>query len=317
MTEPAQRHGGIAIGADRSEVEARLRDGQFFWLDLERPGETEFALLRETFGFHELAVEDSEDFGQRPKLDTYDDFVFLVVYGATDDEDLLVEVHCFYSERYLVTVHVDDCAELERLQRRLREASGPVEPPMVLHQVVDSLVDSFFPVLRTLDDRIDDLEDAIFVHPSSEQPKEIFAIKRQLVMLRKAVGPQRDLFATASDDLSRLPGMTEESERSFRDVYDHLIRLGDMIDTYRDLLSTAMDAHLSNVSNRLNEVTKQLTLIATIFLPLSFLTGFFGQNFRWLVDHVGGGAEFAVFGIGLELVVLLLLLVYFRRRHWV
>ena len=113
-----------------------------------------------------------------------------------------------------------------------------------------------------------------------------------------------------------LPGMTQEHERYFRDIYDHLIRISDLIDTYRDLLTSSMDVFLSTVSNRLNVVMKQLTVIATIFLPLTFLTGFFGQNFGWLVRNVTGWAPFLAFGIGLEVALVVVMLVFFRRRGW-
>ena len=119
-------------------------------------------------------------------------------------------------------------------------------------------------------------------------------MKRLLVGMRKAVSPQRDLFASLMGGVAQLPGMTEEDERYFRDVYDHLIRISDLIDTYRDLLTGAMDVYLSTVSNRLNVVMKQLAIIATIFLPLSFVTGFFGQNFGFMIRHVAGGPAFIV-----------------------
>jgi magnesium transporter len=141
-------------------------------------------------------------------------------------------------------------------------------------------------------------------------------MKRLLVGMRKAVSPQRDTFARLMGGVAELPGLDEEDERYFRDVYDHLIRISDLIDSYRDLLTGAMDVYLSTVSNRLNAVMKQLTVIATIFLPLSWLTGFFGQNFGWMVDHIGRWETFLGFGLGTELMAAILLLVYFKRRGW-
>jgi magnesium transporter len=316
MGAHAEQAPPISVSPDRAEIEARLREGRFFWLDLEKPDDAELELLRDVFGFHELAIEDSADFGQRPKLEDYDDFVFIVVYGATPDEDLLVEVHCFYSERFLVTVHHDHCPSFTELRRRLGRAGAPREPVMLLHAVIDSLIDGFFPILSSLDDRFDELETAIFAEPSDEQLKEIFDLKRRLVALRKAVAPQRDLFAAFSNEIETLPGMTAEATRAFRDVYDHLIRIGDLIDSYRDLLTGSMDVYLSRVSNRLNAVMKQLTVIATIFLPLTFLVGFFGQNFRWMINHVDGPGAFLALGIGLEIVLAALLAVMFRMRGW-
>jgi magnesium transporter len=134
--------------------------------------------------------------------------------------------------------------------------------------------------------------------------------------MRKAVSPQRDTFASLMGGIAQLPGLTEEDEHYFRDVYDHLIRISELIDSYRDLLTSAMDVYLSTVSNRLNAVMKQLAVIATIFLPLSWLTGFFGQNFGWLTSHIGHWQAFVGVGVGTELVVLAILLAFFKRRGW-
>jgi magnesium transporter len=300
-------------------VERLLASGDFFWLDLHRPTQGDFAVLHDTFGFHELALEDSEHFGQRPKLDEYDDFVFLVLYGAVPDDDRLVEVHCFYSEHFLVTVHRDEAPAFTAVRHRYQKRKAAIDDPgRLLYRIVDALVDSFFPILEDFDDRIDRLEDETFLHASDEQLQEIFAMKRLLVGMRKAVTPQRDLFASllGGGGVSDLPGMSAEDERYFRDIYDHLIRISDLIDTYRDLLTSSMDVFLSTVSNRLNIVMKQLAVIATIFLPLTFITGFFGQNFPWMVAHIGGWERFVVLGFGTELVAVALLVVFFKRRGW-
>ena len=135
--------------------------------------------------------------------------------------------------------------------------------------------------------------------------------------MRRVVTPERDLFARAFDEITSLPGLEPSSHDYFRDVYDHLIRISDQIDSYRDLLTGAMDVYLSTVSNRLNQVMKQLTIIATIFLPLSFVTGFFGQNFAWLVRHIDTFGAFMAFGIGGILVPAVLLLLWFRRSGYI
>jgi magnesium transporter len=312
-----QHHGSSEMHFSRETVEKLLGSGDFFWLDLDRPDTADFEILTDVFKFHPLAVEDSENFSQRAKLDEYDDFVFIVVYGAAPDADRLVEVHCFYSERCLVTVHRDDCPAFAEIRERYEKRKATIErPSLLLYKLIDGLVDSFFPILAEFDDRIDELEDAIFARADDEQLQEIFKMKRLLVGMRKAVSPQRDTFARLSGGIGELPGFTPEDERYFRDVYDHLIRISDLIDSYRDLLTGAMDVYLSTVSNRLNAVMKQLTVIATIFLPLSWLTGFFGQNFGWMVGHIGRWETFLGFGIGTEVVAMAALLFYFKKRHW-
>jgi magnesium transporter len=302
----------------RETVEELLAAGDFFWLDLDHPAAAaDFEVLRGSFGFHPLAIEDSEHFEQRAKIDDYDDFVFLVVYGASPDDDRLVEVHCFYSERFLLTVHRDDCPAFAEIRRRYQKRDEAIDrPSLLLYRIVDGLVDSFFPILAQFDDRIDELENAIFVQASDAQLQEIFQMKRLLVGMRKAVTPQRDSFAGLRGGIAQLPGLAEEDEHYFRDVYDHLIRISDLIDSYRDLLTSAMDVYLSTVSNRLNAVMKQLAVIATIFLPLSWLTGFFGQNFGWLTSHIGHWQAFVGVCVGTELVALAVLLAFFKRRGW-
>jgi magnesium transporter len=309
--------GSGAIAFNREEVEKLLAAGGFFWLDLDRPSEDDFTILREIFKFHPLAIEDSENFDQRPKIDDYDDHDLLVVYGASPDADRLVEVHCFYSERYLVTIHRDEAPAFTEVRERYVKRGDPIDnAPRLLYKIVEALVDSFFPLLADFDDRIDELETQTFLNATDAQLQEIFSMKRLLVGLRKAIAPQRDMFGKVAAGITVLPGMSTDDERYFRDVYDHLIRINDLVDTYRDLLTSSMDVYLSTVSNRLNAVMKQLTIIATIFLPLAWMTGFFGQNFGWMVRNIGSWQAFTAFGLGAELAVAAVMLVYFKRRGW-
>ena len=307
---------GIERNVSTGTVRRLLDTSARFWLDLVgMDSETADGLLRDTFGFHELAIKDAEHFGQRPKLDTYDDFTALVVYGASDGR--LVEVHCFYTENYLVTVHHRACPELNDLATRLTQRAVPrADQIMLLYRVVDALTDGYFPVLASFDDRIDELEDEILQRPTDQQLGQLFDMKRALIAMRKVVAPERDMFAELLSGAGDFPGMTPEAERYFRDLYDHLIRISDLVDSYRDLLSGVLDTHLSTVSNRLNVVMKQLTIIATIFLPLSFLTGFFGQNFAWMVNRLTSLTALLLAGIGLPLAVVVALIVVFRQRGW-
>jgi magnesium transporter len=312
------REGKEVPRLDRAAIESRLGSNEFFWLDLHAPGEEEFRLLRDVFRFHPLAIEDSQDFGQRPKIEEYGDFTFLVFFGASPppDEDRLVEVHCFYSDRFLVTVRQDEAPACEALRKHYSERPAHLERPIVvLYRLLDNLTDSFFPALEDLDERIDELQDAMLRGPTDDQLYEIFAMRRRLVYLRRAVSPERDLMAQLASGMQPLPGMDPEAERYFRDIYDHLTRVGEMIDTYRDLLASAMDVYLSMISNRLNVDTKRLTVIATIALPLIVISGFFGQNFGFLVRHTDSAPSFFALGIGIPLVAFALLMVYLRRRH--
>ena len=303
---------------DGDVVREHLERDEFFWLDLHRPTAEELALLREPFGLHPLAVEDAEHFGQRPKLEEYDGYVYLVVYGANADRDGLVEVHCSLSENYLVTVHRDDCPAFEDLRRQVTTDRPPaLQPALALYRVVDALADSFFPELSKLDDRIDELENGVLKQPDDAQLQEVFQLKRRLVTWRKVIAPERDLFARLVTGVVTIPGMTPDAERYFRDVYDHLIRISDLVDSYRDLLTGAMDVYLSTVSNRLNDVMKRLTIVATIFMPLTWITGFFGMNFGRLVVSITGWPAFLIYGFGTQIVAVVIMLVFFRRRGWI
>jgi magnesium transporter len=299
----------------RPAIEQAMKEDQLLWLDLADSGPETIALLREVFKIHPLAVEDTQEFNQRPKVEDYDDFVYVVAYGARNLDQPMVEVHCFYAEHFLVTVHRDEVAAVADACQALTRL--PTNRRLVaLYRLLDHLVDSMFPFLAAFDDRIDDLEDQIFAKPTEEELAALFALKRQLVDMRKLVTPQRDMMASMLAGVIAIPGMTDETERYIRDLYDHLIRISDMVDSYRDLLSGSLDAYMSVVSNRLNDVMKQLTIIATVFLPLSFLTGFFGQNFGWMVTRLGSLGVFLALGIGTEIAAAVGLLIMFRRRGW-
>lgn len=313
------RDGSSSIVTLDAELLTDLRDdGRFFWLDIRAPDDGQVDLVGRVFGFHPIAIEDTQQFGQRPKLEQYDTYAVLIVYGALDDEgECLVEVHCFFAEEFLITIRDRKSETFSEARERLAARGNAIEHPIgLLYRVMDGLVDSFFPVLATVNDQIDALGDAILAQPKSEQLGKLLELKQRLIRLRRVIAPQRDLAASLAGGVTDLPGMTTETERYFRDLYDHLIRLCDALDSYRDLLTSTMDVYLSTVSNTLNGVTKQLAVIATIFLPITFITGFFGQNFGWMVDHVGGLAPFLGLGIGLQLLVFGLFVVVFRRRGW-
>jgi len=303
---------------DRDAIADLLARDEFFWLDLTDPGVPEANTLREAFSFHPLALEDMLKRDQRPKLEDYGDYMFLVYYGVGAGSDggiHLEEVHAFLSGGYLVTSHRHRCAVLEEARERL-SAQEPRSEQFVVYRVIDGLTDSFFPVLERLDDQMEQLDEEIFEHPTPVHLEQITALRRDLVELRRVVAPQRDLLARNIDDILEIPGLEADSRNYFRDVYDHAIRISDQIDSYRDLLQGTRDAYLSVVSNRLNQITKQLTVVATIFLPLSFLVGFFGQNFKWLVEKINTEADFWVWGIGSLVLSVVGLLIWFRRGSY-
>jgi magnesium transporter len=329
--------GAVIEGVTRQDIESRLAAGSFFWLDLPRLGEEEMIWLRDVFKFHPLAIEDAEVFGERPKLEEYDDYSFLVLHGSALDRgpsffgvkeelhgglvpntlDDLSEVHFFVAAHYMVTVHRGTCPALRNFAVRMKSARQAVRnPARLFHRVADTLVDSFFPVLNDLDEGLDLLQGQIVAKPSNDQLVQLLDYRSALVGLRKVIAPQRDIFAGLASGITELPGFDDEAQRYFRDIYDHLIRLADLVDGYRDLVSGTTDAYLSVTSNQLNVVMKQLTIISTVFLPLAFLTGFFGQNFSWMINQIGSWEAFVFAGLGTELLAVVCLFALFRRRGW-
>jgi magnesium transporter len=303
---------------DREAIAGLLQRDEYFWLDLRDPSDDDVAALGEVFSFHPLALEDMRKRGQRPKLDDFGEYMFLVYYGVGEGEHgeiELEEVHAFLSGGYIVTTHRGRCTALEEAHERL-EAQTPRSEQFVVYRVLDGLTDTFFPVLDRLDDRMEQLDSEIFDRPDPSQLEEIVSLRRELVALRRVVTPQRDLLARGIDDILEIPGLEADSRNYFRDVYDHAIRISDQIDSYRDLLAGTRDAYLSVVSNRLNQITKQLTVVATIFLPLSFIVGFFGQNFKWMVVNIDSEADFIVLGIGSLVLSVIGLLFWFRRGSY-
>ncbi len=306
--------------SEHDDVRAHLRDGQFFWLDLEGPTDDQLERLGRTFRLHPLTVEDARTFSQRPKFEEYGSYVLLVVYGVdagiSSGQPLLREVHVIISGDYVITIHRRPFGPLAALRERYL-ANTVRSEQFLVYKILDVVTSTFFPVLDRIDDDIDEIEKAVIAEPTEESLQRIFALKRDLVAMRRVITPSRDVFARDAERIADLPGLEADDRLYFRDLYDSLIRISELVDSYRDLLNGTTDMYLSTVANRQGEVNKQLTIIATIFLPLTFLTGFFGQNFSFLTNKILNTTwSFAVFGVGLLLLSVLGLWVYFRRKRW-
>jgi magnesium transporter len=303
------------------EIVAHLEGHRFVWMDYEGPSDDDLTELGKLIKLHPLTVEDAHTFRQRPKIEDYQGYVFVVVFGVdpatSSGGPLLREVHMIISGEYVVTIHRRPFAALDDLRARYDEQEVRSEQFMV-YRILDAVTSTFVPVLSRVDDDIDDLEQQVIDHASAEDLQRIFSLKRDLIAMRRVVTAMRDMFARRADRIAELPGLDTDDRLYFRDLYDGLIRISDLVDSYRDLLSGATDMYLSTIANRQGEINKQLTVIATIFLPLTFLTGFFGQNFAWLVTHVINTQwSFWVFGLGSLAVSAVGFWIYFRRKRWV
>lgn len=308
---------------DDALIAAQLAKKDFFWLDLTAPTAEQITHLGTLLGWHPLAVEDSIHLGQRSKLDTYGETALLVLQGGVEhhpeDENShpLEEIHCHLSGDYIVTLHRDAYPAIEQLKTQFERAATAKSEQFYVYKIVDAVVDSFFPLLSDLDEEISDLEDAIVRGAGPRELEEIFRLKRLLLLLRKAVAPMRDLFAREIENITDLAGLEPDSHDYFRDVYDHLIRITDELDAYHEMISSCTDLYLSMVANKQGEISKQLTVVASIFLPLTFLTGFFGMNFDWEITHVLNGVwMFVLLGLGTMLVSAGIMWWWFHHKGW-
>lgn len=254
------------------------------WIDVEAPTEEELLRLAKPLKLHRLAIEDSLHLDQRPKLEEYPEHLFVVLQAFTTGPDVCAltvhEMHFFLAGDFLLTVHELPSAAVIAARARMAadpQASFGRGTDFVMYTVADALVDSNFPVLDAFDEEVDALEAEVFERPAKQHVERLFQLKRSLATLRRVLSPQRDVVGL----LSRrgVPHVQDRSTLYFRDVYDHLIRMYEQLEALRDLTSSVLDGYLSTVANKTNEITKQLTIFATIFLPLSFVVGFFGQNF--------------------------------------
>ncbi|HWQ35728.1 MAG TPA: magnesium/cobalt transporter CorA [Blastocatellia bacterium] len=287
------------------------------WVDVSDPTGQDFEALAAQFGFHPLAIEDCRNGHQRPKVDEYQGYYFIVLYEASlaaDQRLELRELNIFLGKNYLVTVHTQPIRAIEVAERLWRGWTDLAErgTGLVAYLLIDAIVDDYLPLLDTLSDRMDDLEDQIFEDFRPEAIEEIFRIKKQLTFLRRAVTPLRDVFNTL---LRReQPIFSRETMIYFQDVFDHLIRVADTIDTLRDMLGSTMDAYLSVSGNRMNIVMKRLTAISTILMSVTLIAGIYGMNFKhmpeldWKFGYVGALLSMLVIGLAIYF--------YFRKIKW-
>jgi len=303
------------------EVRAQIRADGFCWIDLEAPDDDDLQEVARHINLHPLTIDDAKTFRQRPKIEDYADYMYLVVFGVdpgtASGGPLLREVHMIITGEAVITIHRRPNDALADLRKHYDDQHIRSEQFLV-YKILDAITSTFIPVLSRIDEDIDELEQQVIDSTSSEQLQRIFSIKRDLIAMRRVIAPMRDMFQRSGDKITELPGLQTDDKLYFRDLYDGLIRISELVDSYRDLLSGATDMYLSQVANNQGEINKQLTIIATIFLPLSFLTGFFGQNFSFLTtDVINQTWTFWVLGIGLLAVSVAGLAVWFKRKGWI
>jgi magnesium transporter len=303
------------------EAAARCAEGGFVWLGLFEPGDEELAQVREAFGLHELAVEDAQSFHQRPKIERYDKDVRLVILRTAryDDEAEEVEfgrISVFLAPTFVITVRQGAASKLSEARQRLEQRPElvAVGSSSALWAILDEVVDDYAPVVAGLERDIDEIEATVF--SGAVAPTErIYSLRNEATEFHRAVHPLLAVVATVERTTA-----APELQPYLRDVQDHVLLVDEEVAAQRDLLGTVLQANMAmisveqtQVSVRQNATIEQLTILATVFLPLTFITGFFGQNFRWLVDHVESFTAFLIYGIGGLAVPLVLLFLWLRR----
>ena len=318
-TTKIQLESGVPLESGRRDVERLVAQKRgLLWIDLIAPSETELARLQRTFEFHPLSIEDSSHFRQRAKVDQYDGYLFITLYSHRYDSDsheiVAEELHVFLGSNYLVTVHQTPLPALSQARERYEREVEPFKkgPDFFLYLIGDELVDGYFPLLDEVEGKIDELESNVETNPTPAVMHSIFGLKQQLIHLRKTTGPQREVFNALSTRHYDL--IDNRVTLYFQDVHDHIVRIYEMVETYRDLLGNALDAYYSVTSNRIIDVIKRLTLIVTIFMPLSVIAGLGGVNFRHMPFN--SPLAFGIFLVSIVVVPLGMWL-WLKSRKWI
>jgi magnesium transporter len=305
-----------------AEAAARCTEGGFAWLGLFEPGAQELAQVRDTFSLHELAVEDAQNFHMRPKIESYDRDVRLVIlrtarYDDAAEEVQFGEISVFLAPAFVITVRQGVASGLRGARQRLEQrpellAAGSAS---ALWAILDQVVDDYAPVVAGLEHDIDQIEATVF-SGAAAPTERIYSLRREATDFYRAVHPLLAVVTT-------IERATEAPQLHpyIRDVQDHLLLVNEEVSAQRDLLGTVLEANMAvisveqnKISVRQNTTIEQLTILATVFLPLTFVTGFFGQNFAWLVRHIDSPVDFVAYGIGGLVVPLALLFWWLRLR---
>lgn len=304
------------------EFSAILASGQgLLWVDIDIMSRHQMALLDKIFHFHPLSIEDTLSPEGRVKFEEFPEYAFVVVralrfmeetYDPYDVETF--NLWSFLGHNFLVTVHGPHVPGVQTTAERIERSPDLLErgPSRLMHQILDATVDAYFPIIDQLDAFVDGLEERVFVSFDQESMRDIFAVKRLVLQLRRHLAPMREVFNILQNRPCAY--LTADTQLYFRDVYDHVIRLNESLDTYRDLLSSTMDSYLTQVSNRMGQVTKGLTVVATMSVPFVVVSGMWGMNFEVIpLSHDPMGFWWM---LGLQLGLGAALLWVLRRRGW-
>lgn len=291
----------------------RLSDPEvkWYWVDFDAPAEDESLLLKTHFGFHPLAIEDCLHFLQRPKLDYYDGYDFFVLHTLNQASFTPEEVDVFVGEKFIVTFHSTSSAEMQMVHQRLMEDENSLNKGTlyVFYLIMDKIVDEFFPNLYKIEDDLNEFE-------TKEADKNfiegVFELRSQLLKMRRTIFPMRELvYRILNSERVIIP---KEERVYFMDIYDHLLKLSEMIESNREMTTDIRDSYISLNSNRMNNIMKTLTVMTSIFIPLTFIASIYGMNFEYMPELAWRHGYFGVLGI--MLVVGSGMLIWLWRKGW-
>lgn len=294
-------------------------DSGILWMDIKDIDDQDIDILAGIFNLHPLTIEDFIMANARPKLENFKDYIFLIMFSMESSEKgkgkiKTGEVDFCLGKNFLITAHNDTITSLAATKDRIRKQSPIIKDgaDFLLYSLMDSLVDSYFPIITEFDEMVDEMSDELFRDPSNDTLRKIYLLKNEIMYLRRTIGPQADIMSiiTRGDFPCISPGKTAY----FRNVYDNLVRLNDIVGTSRDVVTGAMEAYVSIVSNRLNEIMKTLTVIATIMMPLTLIASIYGMNFKYMPEI---SSKFGYPGvIALMVIITVWMLYYFRQKKW-
>ncbi len=288
------------------------------WVDLEQATEEENAVLSDVFNFHPLAIEDCLNITHHPKIDKFENYLFIVMhafdFGSMEKEISTLELNLFLGKNFVVTYHARPIRSVIQTKEKCLNNYMAVMgkgADFLVYNIFDALVDNFIPTLNTLDHRIDELEEEVFFEEEDFLSK-VNTVRNDVLYLRKIIRPQRNTINLLTR--SNEPFIEKEKEIYFRDVYDQLYRIYEQCDNYRDIISGILDMHLSLSSNKMNQIMKTLTIVMTIMLPLTLITGIYGMNFKYMPELNYKYSYFIV--LGAMAVIALLLIYYMKKKKW-
>ncbi|SDT48187.1 magnesium transporter [Paenibacillaceae bacterium GAS479] len=295
--------------------ELNTLDPVWYWVDIGQPDEQETGLLEEYFQFHPLAIEDCLHLLQRPKIDPYEDVHFFVMHSLDSDTLKAHEINLFLGPNYAVTFHFGACPEIDDAWKLM--TVHPKHPSkghlVVAHGVLDRLVDHYFPAIYGLEDQLLDADPSSKGYSDSSSIDNVFEIRSKLLKLRKTIVPMRDLLYRVTTTLEAIPGM-KDFRPFFHDIYDHLLKQSETLEACRDMTADMRDSYISYNANRMNGIMKTLTVITTIFMPLTFMAGIYGMNFVRMPELEWDYGYFMALGI--MAVVAGSMFAWFKRKGW-